>query len=53
MVVFKPIEQEFWTLTPEAQEIVEKGSHEYRLLDEVTKSLDGLKLADVPVCIQK
>ncbi|KAK9365520.1 tRNA synthetases class II core domain (F)-domain-containing protein [Lipomyces kononenkoae] len=48
MVVFQPIEQEFWTLTPEAQEIIYKGSHEYRLFDEVTKALDGLKLADVP-----
>ncbi|KAK9465769.1 tRNA synthetases class II core domain (F)-domain-containing protein [Lipomyces arxii] len=48
MIVFKTIEQELWTLTPEADEILEKGSHEIRLLDEVTKSLEGLKLADVP-----
>ncbi|KAK9446734.1 tRNA synthetases class II core domain (F)-domain-containing protein [Limtongia smithiae] len=47
MVKFASIEVDFWTLTPEADEIVEKGSHEIRLLDEVTKSLDGLKLADV------
>ncbi|KAK9481027.1 tRNA synthetases class II core domain (F)-domain-containing protein [Lipomyces japonicus] len=48
MVLFKIIDKESWTLTPEAEEIVEKGSHEYRLLEEVTKSLDGLKLAEVP-----
>ncbi|KAK9462182.1 tRNA synthetases class II core domain (F)-domain-containing protein [Lipomyces oligophaga] len=47
MIVFKPIELEVWTLTPEAEEIVEKGSHEIRLLDEVIKNLDGLKIADV------
>ncbi|KAK7208352.1 tRNA synthetases class II core domain (F)-domain-containing protein [Myxozyma melibiosi] len=47
MVTYKPIDIEFWTLTPEAEEIVEKGSHEFRLLEEVTKSMEGLKLADV------
>lgn len=49
MVVYSTIEQDMWTLTAEAEEIVEKGSHEMRLYEEVTKSFEGLKLADVAV----
>ncbi|KAK9453621.1 tRNA synthetases class II core domain (F)-domain-containing protein [Dipodascopsis uninucleata] len=47
MITYKTIETDLWTLTDEAIEIVEQGSHEYRLLEEVTKRLDGLKIADV------
>lgn len=47
MVTFKSNEKDVWSLTSEGEEIVEKGSHEIRLLEEVTKSLEGLKLSDV------
>lgn len=47
MVTYKTQEQELWTLTAEAADIAANGSHEMRLLAEVSKSLEGLKLADV------
>jgi phenylalanyl-tRNA synthetase alpha chain len=47
MVTFKVKEQDLWTLTAEAEDIVANGSHEIRLYDEVVKSLEGLKIADV------
>lgn len=47
MVVFSKIETDRWGLTKEAEDIVANGSHEIRVLDEVLKSLDGLKISDV------
>lgn len=47
MINFTKLETEKWILTAEAEEIVKEGSHEYRLLKEVMKSLEGLKIADV------
>lgn len=47
MIVFDKIEKDIWALTKEAEEFLTSGSHEIRLLDEVLKSLDGLKISDV------
>ncbi|ODV88479.1 hypothetical protein CANCADRAFT_33061 [Tortispora caseinolytica NRRL Y-17796] len=47
MVKFQQLEVEQWELTKEAQEIVENGSHEFRLLAEVTKAVGGLKISEV------
>lgn len=47
MVTFESKDQELWTLTKEAEDIVANGSHEFRLFEEVTKKMEGLKLADV------
>ncbi|KAK9475294.1 tRNA synthetases class II core domain (F)-domain-containing protein [Dipodascopsis tothii] len=47
MVTYETKEEDYWVLTAEAEEIVEKGSHEMRLLEEVTKRVEGLKLSDV------
>ncbi|GMM34804.1 phenylalanine--tRNA ligase subunit alpha [Saccharomycopsis crataegensis] len=47
MVKYKPIEKDQWVLTKEGEEIVEQGSHEYRLLTEVISSLEGMKISDV------
>lgn len=47
LINFFKIEIEKWDLTKEAEEFVAKGSHEMRLLDEVIKSVDGLKISDV------
>ncbi|CAN6628759.1 hypothetical protein TRVA0_011S03422 [Trichomonascus vanleenenianus] len=47
MVTFKPLEIDLWALTEEGLDIVEHGSHEMRLYDEVCKALEGLKIADV------
>ncbi|ANB13145.1 phenylalanine--tRNA ligase subunit alpha [Sugiyamaella lignohabitans] len=47
MVTFKQIEKELWAPTAEGEDIIANGSHEIRLYDEVIKSLEGLKIADV------
>lgn len=47
MITFKKIETDKWELTKEAEDILANGSHEMRLLEEVMKSLDGLKLSEV------
>ncbi|OBA20323.1 hypothetical protein METBIDRAFT_43006 [Metschnikowia bicuspidata var. bicuspidata NRRL YB-4993] len=47
MINFKKLESDLWSLTREAEEFLVSGSHEIRLLDEVMKSLEGLKIADV------
>lgn len=47
MIKFKQIDREQWTLTREAEEIAEKGSHEAILFEAVTKAVGGLKISDV------
>lgn len=47
LINFSKIEIEKWDLTKEAQEFLTNGSHEMRLLEEVIKSVDGLKISDV------
>lgn len=49
MVVFKQKEKERWKLTAEAQSIVENGSPEAMLYEAVNKSLNGLKISEIPV----
>lgn len=47
MITSKTIEREVWTPTAEATGILQNGSHEKRLYDEVVKSIEGLKISDV------
>lgn len=47
MINFKKIEKDFYVLTSEAEDFLKSGSHEMRLLGEVLKSLEGLKISDV------
>ncbi|CDK27434.1 unnamed protein product [Kuraishia capsulata CBS 1993] len=47
MVVFKISEKESFGLTKEGEDIVTNGSHEYRLLNKVIESLEGLKISEV------
>lgn len=47
MINFTKIETDVWVLTKEAEDFLVLGSHEMRLLDEVLKAVDGLKIADV------
>lgn len=47
MITFSKLETDVWELTAEAEQFLVSGSHEMRVLDEVLKSLDGLKIADV------
>lgn len=45
-ITYKSIEKEKWNLTKEAEEIVQNGSHEYRLLETILK-LEHLKISEV------
>jgi phenylalanyl-tRNA synthetase alpha chain len=45
-ITYKSIEKERWNLTAEALDIVQNGSHEYRLLETILK-LEHLKISEV------
>ncbi|GME82148.1 unnamed protein product [Ambrosiozyma monospora] len=47
MITYKTKESEVYTLTKEAEDIISHGSHEYRLLNKVLESLEGLKISEV------
>jgi phenylalanyl-tRNA synthetase alpha chain len=49
MVVYKTIEREEAILTPEGEGIAAEGSHEAKVFEAVRKSIEGLKIADLPV----
>ena len=49
MVVYKTIDREEAILTPEAKGIAAEGSHEAKVFEAIRKSVEGLKIADLPV----
>lgn len=50
MIVYRQIDREEAILTPEAQGIAAEGSHEAKVFEAVRQAVDGLKIADLPVC---
>ena len=50
MVSFRAIDREEAILTAEAEGIAINGSHEAKVFEAVRKSVEGLKIADLPVC---
>lgn len=48
MVTYNAIDREVASLTPEAESIVEHGSHEARVFEAVRASLNGLSLKELP-----
>lgn len=50
MISYKTIDREEAVLTDEASGIVADGSHEARVFEAVRKAVEGLKIADLPVC---
>ena len=49
MVIYKKIDREEAVLTPEAEGIAANGSHEAKVFEAVRKTVEGLKIADLPV----
>lgn len=49
MVIYRTIDREEAILTAEAQGIAAEGSHEAKVYEAVRKSIEGLKIADLPV----
>ncbi|KAG5437612.1 hypothetical protein PCANB_000649 [Pneumocystis canis] len=47
MVIYNIIEKSFFSLTPEAKEIILKGSHEIRIFNAVSSSVDGLTFKEL------
>ena len=48
LVEYQQLDREQWTLTPEADVIVDNGSHEARVFEAVSSAKDGLKIKDLP-----
>ncbi|KAK1252268.1 hypothetical protein MKX08_003455 [Trichoderma sp. CBMAI-0020] len=51
MVVYEQIEKQEAILEPEAEEIVQHGSHEARVFEAVHKALGGLSISDLETAI--
>ncbi len=49
IVSYKTIDREEAVLTEEAESIATHGSHEAKVFEAVSKALEGLKIADLPV----
>jgi|SRR5579862_1542259 len=49
MVVYQTIDREEAVLTDEGITIAEEGSHEAKVFEAVRKTLEGLKIGDLPV----
>ena len=49
MVAYKTIEREEAILTTEAKGIAAEGSHEAKVFEAVRKSIEGLKITELPV----
>lgn len=50
MVSYKTVDREEAILTAEAEGIAANGSHEAKVFEAVRKSVEGLKIVDLPVC---
>ena len=50
MVTYKAIDREEALLTEEAEGIAADGSHEAKVFEAVRQAVEGLKIADLPVC---
>lgn len=50
MVSYRVIDREEVILTVEAEGIAANGSHEAKVFEAVRNSIEGLKIADLPVC---
>ncbi|KAL8712365.1 MAG: hypothetical protein Q9225_006960 [Loekoesia sp. 1 TL-2023] len=53
MVIYRQIDREQATLTPEARGIAAEGSHEAKVFEAVRQAVDGLKIADLPGIVGK
>ena len=49
MVVYRTIDREEVILMPEAEGIAANGSHEAMVFEAVRKSVEGLKITELPV----
>ena len=50
VIRYKQIDREEAILSEEAEGIAANGSHEARVFEVVAAAMDGLKIADLPVC---
>ena len=50
MVTYEAIDQEIAILTPEAEGIAANGSHEAKVFEAVRNAIEGLRIAELPVC---
>jgi len=50
MVTYRKIDREEAVMTEEAEGIAANGSHEAKVFEAVRKTVQGLKIAELPVC---
>lgn len=50
MIIYRQLDREEAALTPEGKDIASEGSHEAKVFEAVRQAVDGLKIADLPVC---
>lgn len=50
MVVYEAIDRDEAVLTSEAEDIAANGSHEAKVFEAVLRAVEGMKMADLPVC---
>ena len=50
MVTYEAIDQEVAILTLEAEGIAANGSHEAKVFEAVRNAIEGLRIAELPVC---
>lgn len=50
MVTYEAIDKEVAILTPEAEGIAANGSHEAKVFEAVRNAMEGLRIAELPVC---
>ncbi|KAL8769574.1 MAG: hypothetical protein Q9209_004506 [Squamulea sp. 1 TL-2023] len=53
MIIYRQIDREEASLTPEAEGIAADGSHEAKVFEAVQKAVEGLKIADLPGIVGK
>ncbi|KAI4174445.1 MAG: hypothetical protein LQ346_008235 [Caloplaca aetnensis] len=53
MIIYRQLDREEATLTPEAEGIAAEGSHEAKVFEAVRQAVDGLKIADLPGIVGK
>lgn len=51
MVLYQTLEREEANLTEEGKGIAAEGSHEAKVFEAVSKAVEGLRISDLPVCI--
>lgn len=51
MILFETQENEVWDVTKEGMQMIEDGSHEWRVFNAIPPGDEGMALKELEVCI--